>query len=52
MTALVFEAEPAGCTSCAARVREALAPLAVVSELATDESTDSASPPRDRRVCE
>ena len=43
MTALVFEVEQAGCTSCAARVREALAPLAVVSDLAIDESADSAT---------
>ena len=43
MTALVFEVEQAGCSSCATRVREALTPLAVVSELAIDESTDSAS---------
>lgn len=43
MTALVFEVEQAGCASCAARVREALTLLAVVSELAIDESADSAT---------
>ena len=43
MATLVFEVEQAGCTSCATRVREALTPLAVVSELSIDESTDSAS---------
>lgn len=43
MATLVFEVEQAGCASCAARVREALTPLAVVSDLAIDESTDSAS---------
>lgn len=43
MATLVFEVEQAGCTSCAARVREALTSLAVVSDLAIDESTDSAS---------
>jgi copper chaperone CopZ len=43
VTKVVFDVEQAGCESCAARVRNALAPFAVVSDVAIDESTDSAT---------
>lgn len=37
-----FEVEQAGCESCAARVRDALAPLLDISGLEIDESLDAA----------
>jgi hypothetical protein len=37
-----FEVEQAGCESCAARVRGALAPLLEISALEIDESRDAA----------
>jgi hypothetical protein len=37
-----FEVEQAGCASCAARIRDALAPLLEISELQIDESLDAA----------
>lgn len=37
-----FEVEQAGCASCAARVRDALAPLFEISGLEIDESRDAA----------
>lgn len=42
MVELSFEVEQAGCESCAARVREALAPLLEISALEVDESSDAA----------
>ena len=41
MVEVSFEVEQAGCASCAARVREALAPLLEISELEIDESLDA-----------
>jgi hypothetical protein len=38
-----FEVEQAGCASCAARVRGALAPLLEISALKIDESLDAAT---------
>ena len=38
-----FEVEQAGCESCAARVRSALEPLAVVDAIEIDESADQAT---------
>ena len=38
-----FEVEQAGCESCAARVRNALAPLAAVDAIEIDESADQAT---------
>ena len=43
MTTVVFEVEQAGCPSCAERVRGALAPLGVVSDVAIDEEADEAT---------
>ncbi|HEY4621882.1 MAG TPA: heavy-metal-associated domain-containing protein [Gaiellaceae bacterium] len=43
MTATVFEVEQAGCVSCAARVRGALAPLAAVDGIEIDEDKDTAT---------
>jgi copper chaperone CopZ len=43
VTAFTFEVEQAGCASCAARVREALAALGTVGEIAIDEDADSAT---------
>jgi hypothetical protein len=40
---LVFEVEEAGCPSCAARVSEALAPLARVDAVEIDETADRAT---------
>jgi hypothetical protein len=42
MVELTFEVEQAGCESCAARVRGALAPLLEISTLEIDESRDAA----------
>ncbi len=39
---MTFEVEQAGCASCAARVRDALAPLLEISGLEIDESLDAA----------
>ncbi len=39
---VTFKVEQAGCSSCAERVREALAPLASVHEIALDEPADLA----------
>lgn len=41
--AVVFEVEQAGCASCAERVRSALEDFAPVTEVAIDESSDSAT---------
>jgi copper chaperone CopZ len=38
-----FEVEGAGCSSCAARVTDALAPLTTVHAVEVDESTDTAT---------
>lgn len=43
MATVLFEVEQAGCPSCAARVRAALAPLGTVSEVAIDEQADQAT---------
>lgn len=43
MTNVVFEVEQAGCPSCAARVRGALAPLGAVGEIDIDEEADEAT---------
>lgn len=43
MRIALFEVEHAGCESCADRVREALAPLGTVRELAVYEDADSAT---------
>ena len=40
---LTFEVEQAGCASCAARVREALAPVARVDAVDVDEGRDAAT---------
>jgi copper chaperone CopZ len=40
---VVFEVEEAGCSSCAARVRDALAPLASVEAVEIDEAADMAT---------
>ena len=42
MVAIRFEVEQAGCESCAARVRNALAPLLEISALEIDEPRDAA----------
>jgi copper chaperone CopZ len=42
MNEVRFVVEHAGCDSCAARVREALEPLATVHEVTVDESADVA----------
>ena len=42
MAEFSFEVEQAGCASCAARVRGALAPLLEISALEIDESRDTA----------
>jgi len=42
MVEVSFEVEQAGCASCAARVRSALAPLLEISTLDIDESLDAA----------
>ena len=42
MVEVSFEVEQAGCASCAARVRDALAPLLEISGLEIDESLDAA----------
>ena len=42
MVEVSFEVEQAGCASCAARVRAALAPLLEISGLEIDESLDAA----------
>ncbi|HYM81269.1 MAG TPA: heavy-metal-associated domain-containing protein [Candidatus Limnocylindria bacterium] len=42
MVEISFEVEQAGCASCAARVRGALAPLLQISEIEIDESLDAA----------
>ena len=42
MAEITFEVEQAGCESCAARVRGALAPLLEISALEIDESRDAA----------
>ncbi|MEP7334147.1 MAG: heavy-metal-associated domain-containing protein [Actinomycetota bacterium] len=42
MAEFSFEVEQAGCASCAARVRGALAPLLEISTLEIDESRDAA----------
>ena len=42
MVEVRFEVEQAGCASCAARVRGALAPLLEISTLDIDESLDAA----------
>ena len=42
-TPVVFEVEDAGCSSCAALVREALAPLATVEAVDVDEDANSAT---------
>ena len=42
MVEVSFDVEQAGCESCAARVRGALAPLLEISALEIDESRDSA----------
>ena len=43
MTTTVFEVEQAGCVSCAARVRGAIAPLAAVDGIEIDENSDTAA---------
>ena len=43
MDVSVFEVEQAGCASCAARVRRALADLAPVAEIEIDEDEDTAT---------
>jgi copper chaperone CopZ len=43
VTNVVFEVEQAGCPSCAARVRGALAPLGAVGEIDIDEEADEAT---------
>jgi copper chaperone CopZ len=43
MQRITFIVEEAGCPSCAARVRAALEPLAVVNEIEVDEQADSAT---------
>lgn len=43
MVEITFEVEQAGCASCAARVRDALAPVLEISELEIDESLDAAA---------
>jgi copper chaperone CopZ len=40
---VTFEVEEAGCSSCASRVRSALAPLGAVQEIAIDEQADAAT---------
>ena len=42
MVEVSFEVEQASCASCAARVRDALAPLLEISALEIDESLDAA----------
>ena len=42
MVEVSFEVEQAGCDSCAARVRGALAPLLEISALEIDETSDAA----------
>jgi len=42
MVEVSFEVEQAGCASCSARVRSALAPLLEISTLDIDESLDAA----------
>ena len=42
MVEVSFDVEQAGCESCAARVRGALAPLVSISALEIDESRDAA----------
>jgi copper chaperone CopZ len=42
-TMVVFEVEEAGCSSCATRVRDALAPLASVESVEVDEAADTAT---------
>ena len=43
MHEIEFIVQEAGCTSCAALVREALAPIAAVQAIEVDESADCAS---------
>lgn len=43
MAEIHFVVEQAGCASCAARVREALEPIAVVHEIDVDEAADCAA---------
>src|SRR6266508_3326702 len=43
MAEVAFDVEQAGCATCAQRVRNALAPLADVREIAIDEDADSAT---------
>jgi copper chaperone CopZ len=43
VTAVTFEVEQAGCSSCAARVRSALEPLAAVRSVEIDEAADAAT---------
>jgi copper chaperone CopZ len=43
MTDVVFEVEQAGCPSCAARVRDALAALGAVGAIDIDEEADEAT---------
>jgi copper chaperone CopZ len=40
---VVFRVEEAGCSSCAARVREAITPLAAVESVEIDEAADMAT---------
>jgi copper chaperone CopZ len=40
---VVFEVEQAGCSSCATRVRDAIAPLAAVDSVEIDETADMAT---------
>jgi copper chaperone CopZ len=40
---ITFEVEEAGCSSCAARVRDALSPLAAVYAVEIDETADRAT---------
>jgi hypothetical protein len=40
---VVFEVEQAGCSSCATRVRDAIAPLAAVDSVEIDEAADLAT---------
>ena len=42
MVEVSFEVEQAGCEACAARVRDALAPLLTISALEIEESRDAA----------
>lgn len=42
MVEVRFEVEQAGCATCAARVRDALAPLLEISAVEIDESLDAA----------